>query len=106
MCFTAIQDLQTDLKNARRERDEIQMVVNDKDRNLSELRKEVNNVIDKKKKLEYELERLKHHLMEIEEANTNEALAAEEREKELKKKLQVITIYRIYSNTRCALYFS
>ena len=90
--------MQSDLKSVRRERDEIQMVVNDKDRNLSELRKEVNNVIDKKKKLEYELERLKHHLMEIEEANTNEALAAEEREKELKKKLQVFFFF--FKNSR------
>ena len=91
MCilFLAIQELQTELANLRREKDQVQVQSNDKDRNLLELRKEVNNVIDKKKKLEYELERLKHHLMEIEEAHTNEVIEAEEKEKELKKKLQV-----------------
>ena len=72
-----------------RERDDIQIKANDKDRQLAELRKEVNNVIDKKKRLEHELDRLKQHLVEVEEGYTQEALAAEERERELRKKLQV-----------------
>ena len=45
------------------ERDEVQIKANDKDRQLAELRKEVNNVIDKKKRLEHETERLKQHLV-------------------------------------------
>ena len=45
---------------------------------------------DKKKRLEHELERLKQHLVQVEETYTQEALEAEERERELRKKLQVI----------------
>ena len=48
------------------ERDEVQIKANDKDRQLAELRKEVNNVIDKKKRLEHETERLKQHLVRLE----------------------------------------
>ena len=48
------------------ERDEVQIKANDKDRQLAELRKEVNNVIDKKKRLEQETERLKQHLVRFE----------------------------------------
>ena len=97
-----------------KQRDEAQLQANEKDRQLSELRREVNNVIgknasifdltiffffsktflclltDKKKRLEHELERLKQHLVQVEETYTQEALEAEERERELRKKLQVI----------------
>ena len=34
-----------------------------------------------------ELERLRHHLLEVEDSTTREALASEEREKELRNKL-------------------
>jgi predicted nucleic acid-binding Zn-ribbon protein len=61
----------------------------DRERELQELKREVNNVIDKKRKLEQELGRLKQHLVAIEESGTQDALAFEEREKEIKKKLQV-----------------
>ena len=71
------------------ERDEVQIRANDKDRQLAELRKEVNNVIDKKKRLEQETERLKQHLVDVEDGYTQEALQTEEREQELRKKLQV-----------------
>ena len=99
-----------------KQRDEAQLQANEKDRQLSELRREVNNVIgkkcmlqfliwrnilpflsfltDKKKRLEHELERLKQHLVQVEETYTQEALEAEERERELRKKLQVI--WRIF----------
>ena len=56
---------------------------------MAELRKEVNNVIDKKKRLEQETERLKQHLVDVEDGYTQEALQTEEREQELRKKLQV-----------------
>ena len=55
------------------ERDEVQIKANDKDRQLAELRKEVNNVIDKKKRLEHETERLKQHLVRFE---TNKILVS------------------------------
>ena len=86
---SAIQELQSNITQLMKQRDEAQLLANEKDRQLSELRREVNNVIDKKKRLEHELERLKQHLVQVEEGYTNEALASEERERELRKKLQV-----------------
>ena len=71
------------------EKDTFQIKSDNKDRQLSELRKEVNNVIDKKKRLEQEVDRLKQHLVEVEDNYTQEALEAEAREQELKKKLEV-----------------
>ncbi len=56
---------------------------------FQELKREVNNVIEKKRKLEQELGRLKQHLVSIEESSTQDALANEDRERELRKKLQV-----------------
>ena len=87
--FTALQDLQSNIRQLMQERDEVQIRANDKDRQLAELRKEVNNVIDKKKRLEQETERLKQHLVDVEDGYTQEALQTEEREQELRKKLQV-----------------
>ena len=49
----------------------------------------MNNVIDKKRRLEQELDRLRQHLLAVEEGYTQEALATEERERDLRKKLQV-----------------
>ena len=85
----ALQDLQSNIRQLMQERDEVQIKANDKDRQLAELRKEVNNVIDKKKRLEQETDRLKQHLVDVEDGYTQEALQTEEREQELRKKLQV-----------------
>lgn len=49
----------------------------------------MNNVIEKKRKLEQELARLKEHLVAVEESGTQEVLALEDRERELRRKLQV-----------------
>ena len=54
-------------------------------------------MIDKKRRLEQELDRLRQHLLAVEEGYTQEALTTEERERDLRKKLQgglqLITIY-------------
>lgn len=71
------------------ERDQIKSMANDKDRQLIELRKEVNNVIDKKRRLEQEVDRLKQHLVQVEEGYTQEALEHEEKHEQLQKKLRV-----------------
>ncbi len=73
----------------KRERDEANLRVEGKERELTELRREVNNVIDKKRRLEQELERLRQHLLAVEEGYTQEALSTEERERDLRKKLQI-----------------
>ena len=86
----AIQELQAKISEMSRERDTAKVGLGEKEREMVGLRKEVNSVIDKKKRLEQELERLKQHLVSIEESYTQEAIESEERERELRKKLQIV----------------
>ena len=53
----------------------------------ADLRKEVTAIIDKKKRVEGEVERLRAHLVQVEEGYTMELVEAEEREKELRRSL-------------------
>lgn len=48
----AAQELQSSLASLKREKDETELILGQRDRDLIETRKEVNNVIDKKKRLE------------------------------------------------------
>lgn len=80
----------------KRQSDETQLKLSDRDRELAETRREVANVIEKKKRLEQELERLRQHLLTVEDSYTQEALATEDRERELRKKLQVTLFIIIY----------
>ena len=48
----ALQNVQANLVNLKRDRDEIQLKLSDKERELTETRKEVASVIEKKKRLE------------------------------------------------------
>ena len=52
-----------------------------------DLRREVSAIIEKKKRVEGEVERLRTHLVQVEEGYTVELMEAEEREKELRKKV-------------------
>lgn len=52
-----------------------------------DLRREVSSIIEKKKRVEGEVERLRNHLVQVEEGYTLELMEAEEREKELRKKV-------------------
>ena len=51
---------------------------------------QVQHLRDKEQRLNQELERLRNHLLEREDTSTREALAAEERESKLKKKVQIL----------------
>jgi len=84
----AIQQWQAAAGALKREKEELNLKVTAKDRELTETRREVKNVIEKKKRLETELERLREHLLAVEEGYTQEALTTEERERELRRKLQ------------------
>ena len=88
--LSAIQELQAKISEMSRERDAAKVSLADRDREMVGLRKEVNSVIDKKKRLEQELDRLKKHLVAVEESYTQEAIESEERERELRKKLQIV----------------
>ena len=52
-----------------------------------DLRREVSAIIEKKKRVEGEVERLRNHLVQVEEGYTLELMEGEEREKELRKKV-------------------
>jgi len=88
--LSSIQELQRTQTHLVRERDEARLAAAEKEREMTGLRREVNSVIDKKKRLEQELERLKQHLVTVEETYTQEALVSEERERGLRTKLSVL----------------
>lgn len=51
---------------------------------------QLQHVRDKEQRLNLELERLRNHLLEIEDSYTREALAAEDRETELRRKVVLL----------------
>ena len=85
--LASIQELQSSQAQLVRERDAAKLRASERDREMTGLRKEVNSVIDKKKRLEQELQRLKQHLVTVEETYTQEAVESEERERSLRTKL-------------------
>merc|ERR1719508_23081 len=52
-----------------------------------DLRREVSSIIEKKKRVEGEVERLRGHLVQVEEGYTVELMEGEDREKELRKRV-------------------
>jgi len=52
-----------------------------------DLRREVSSIIEKKKRVEGEVERLRGHLVQVEEGYTVELMEGEEREKDLRKRV-------------------
>ncbi|XP_046578475.1 thyroid receptor-interacting protein 11-like [Haliotis rubra] len=73
----------------QQERDQAIMAFQQKHSDVEELNKEITRLKEKEMKLSRELERLRQHLLQIEEGYTGEALEAEEREKELRNRLAV-----------------
>ncbi|XP_056402695.1 thyroid receptor-interacting protein 11 isoform X2 [Hyla sarda] len=72
------------------ERDQVMLALKQKQMESSALQSEVQHFRDKEQRLKQELERLRSHLLEMEDSYTREALAAEDREVELKKKVTVL----------------
>jgi len=65
-----------------------------------DLRREVSAIIEKKKRVEGEVERLRGHLVQVEEGYTAELMEGEEREKELRKKVaQLEDLLRVATHT-------
>lgn len=54
---------------------------------------------EKEQRLNQELERLRNHLLEMEDSYTREALAAEDRETKLRKKVTVLEEKLVSSST-------
>ncbi|XP_047202138.1 thyroid receptor-interacting protein 11 [Girardinichthys multiradiatus] len=71
----------------QQERDQMMMALKQKQMETTALQSELQHTRDKEQRLNLELERLRNHLLEIEDSYTREALAAEDRETELRRRV-------------------
>ncbi|XP_061699976.1 thyroid receptor-interacting protein 11 [Syngnathoides biaculeatus] len=74
----------------QQERDQVVMALKQKQMETTALQTELQHVRDKEQRLNLELERLRNHLLEIEDSYTREALAAEDRETELRRRVALL----------------
>lgn len=81
------------------ERDQVMMALKQKQMENGALQNEIQHLRDKEQRLKQELERLRNHLLEMEDSYTREALAAEDREAALRKKVTVLEERLLLSST-------
>ncbi|XP_068607857.1 thyroid receptor-interacting protein 11 [Brachionichthys hirsutus] len=74
----------------QQERDQVMMALKQKQMETSAVQMELQHVKDKEQRLNLELERLRSHLLEIEDSYTREALAAEDRETDLRRRVTLL----------------
>ncbi|XP_034431885.1 thyroid receptor-interacting protein 11 isoform X2 [Hippoglossus hippoglossus] len=74
----------------QQERDRVMMALKQKQMETTAVQTELQHVRDKEQRLNLELERLRNHLLEIEDSYTREALAAGDRESELRKRVAML----------------
>uniref|UniRef100_A0A671L1H7 Thyroid receptor-interacting protein 11-like n=1 Tax=Sinocyclocheilus anshuiensis TaxID=1608454 RepID=A0A671L1H7_9TELE len=75
----------------QQERDQVMMALKQKQMETTALQSEVlQHTRDKEQRLKQEVERLRNHLLEIEDSYTREALAAENRERELRRRVALL----------------
>ncbi|NXH59570.1 TRIPB protein, partial [Rhabdornis inornatus] len=74
----------------QQERDQVMVALKQKQMESSALQSEVQHLHEKEQRLNQELERLRNHLLEMEDSYTREALAAEDREVKLRKKVLIL----------------
>lgn len=72
------------------ERDQVMMALKQKQMETTAVQAELQHVRDKEQRLNLELERLRNHLLEIEDSYTREALSAEDRETELRRRVLLL----------------
>ncbi|KAL3049643.1 hypothetical protein OYC64_008990 [Pagothenia borchgrevinki] len=72
------------------ERDQVMMALKQKQMATTAVQTELQHVRDKEQRLNLELERLRNHLLDIEDSYTREALAAEDRESELRRRVNLL----------------
>ncbi|XP_072284297.1 thyroid receptor-interacting protein 11 isoform X2 [Pyxicephalus adspersus] len=81
------------------ERDQVMLALKQKQMETSALQNELQHLRDKAARLNQELERLRNHLLEIEDSYTREAVAAGDREMELRKKVTMLEDKLLSSST-------
>uniref|UniRef100_A0A1A7WV83 Thyroid hormone receptor interactor 11 n=3 Tax=Nothobranchiidae TaxID=405002 RepID=A0A1A7WV83_9TELE len=74
----------------QQERDQMMMALKQKQMETTAVQAELQHVRDKEQRLNLELERLRNHLLEMEDSYTREAIAAEDRETELRRKVALL----------------
>ncbi|XP_060938568.1 thyroid receptor-interacting protein 11 [Limanda limanda] len=74
----------------QQERDRVMMALKQKQMETTAVQTELQHVRDKEQRLNLELERLRNHLLEIEDSYTREALAAGDRESELRRRVAML----------------
>ncbi|XP_063804647.1 thyroid receptor-interacting protein 11 isoform X2 [Pseudophryne corroboree] len=72
------------------ERDQVMLALKQKQMESASLQNELQHLREKEQRLNQELERLRNHLLEMEDSYTREALAAEDRETDLRKKVNLL----------------
>ncbi|XP_072222083.1 thyroid receptor-interacting protein 11 [Leuresthes tenuis] len=72
------------------ERDQMMMALKQKQMETTAVQNELQHMRDKEQRLNLELERLRNHLLEIEDSYTREAVAAGDREAELRRRVALL----------------
>ncbi|XP_067403184.1 thyroid receptor-interacting protein 11 isoform X2 [Emydura macquarii macquarii] len=85
-----VKSMQEKAVSFQQERDQVILALKQKQMESSALQNEVQHLRDKEQRLNQELKRLRNHLLEMEDSYTREALAAEDRETKLRKKVMVL----------------
>uniref|UniRef100_A0A8C5AJP4 Thyroid hormone receptor interactor 11 n=1 Tax=Gadus morhua TaxID=8049 RepID=A0A8C5AJP4_GADMO len=74
----------------QQERDQVMLALKQKQMETTAVHTELQRVKDKEARLNVELERLRSHLLEMEDSYTRDALAAEDREVELRRRVALL----------------
>ncbi|XP_062324639.1 thyroid receptor-interacting protein 11 [Osmerus eperlanus] len=74
----------------QQERDQLMLALKQKQMETTAVQAELQRMKDKEQRLNLELERLRSHLLETEDSYTREALAAEDREAELRRRVTLL----------------
>uniref|UniRef100_A0A8C6Z3L7 Thyroid hormone receptor interactor 11 n=1 Tax=Nothoprocta perdicaria TaxID=30464 RepID=A0A8C6Z3L7_NOTPE len=95
-----VKSMQEKAVSFQQERDQVMVALKQKQMETSALQSEVmQHLREKEQRLNQELDRLRNHLLEVEDSYTREALAAEDREAKLRKKVFVLEEKLVSSST-------
>ncbi|NXT76918.1 TRIPB protein, partial [Zapornia atra] len=83
----------------QQERDQVMVALKQKQMESTALQSEIQHLREKEQRLNQELERLRDHLLEMEDSYTREAVAAEDREVKLRKKVLILEEKLVSSST-------
>ncbi|XP_053923292.1 thyroid receptor-interacting protein 11 [Cuculus canorus] len=94
-----VRSMQEKAVTFQQERDQVMVALKQKQMESSAQQSEIQHLREKEQRLNQELERLRNHLLEMEDSYTREALAAEDREVKLRKKVLILEEKLVSSST-------